>query len=95
MWLHDYAAYAKFVVGLNTLQRTWDTLQNAVGVDEVTGIIEQLFDSKSPQLALKAQAEAINRMKQGRTLGVGRSGRLTSLSTPGSILDHPGRHFGG
>ena len=94
-WDANHGAYQKFAARITQFKQAWRELCDVKGQDEISDRVAQLFDSASPGLVLKAQAAAVNRMKQSRALGVRSSGRLTAVSTPGSILDRPGRHFGG
>lgn len=93
-WGTSQAAYRKFATRVIKLDEQWRALCEINGQDQISERIAQLFDSASPALVLKAQAAAVNRMKQSSTLRVRPSGRL-AVATTGTILDPPGRHFGG
>lgn len=94
-WDANHGAYQKFGARIRQFEQTWRELRDIKGQDQISDRLTQVFDSASPELVLKAQAAAVNQMKQSRALGVRSSGQLTVASTPGAILDRPGRHFGG
>jgi hypothetical protein len=94
-WETNQGAYRKFAERIIKLEEQWRALRGIDGQDQISNRLAQLFDSGSPGLVLKAQAAAVNRLKQSSALRVRSSGHLTVASTPGAILDPPGRHFGG
>jgi len=92
-WDNNHKAYNEFVKWVNELSDTWKKL-NIVRGPELVKMLQELFGEKVTNDVIKERAEIISRARKEDSLGITKSGLLTTSLASGITQVRPNNFYG-